>query len=94
MGPRSARGGLLAAATRLAAQSEEMGRTLVPERFRAPHILGLRAPDRDVSALVGDLASKGIYVAARGENIRIGAHIYNDDEDVARFTAALRRCLR
>jgi selenocysteine lyase/cysteine desulfurase len=79
---------------RLATQAEEMGLVLVPECFRAPHILGLRAPGRDIGALVQELASNGVYVAPRGDNIRVGAHIYNDDEDVALFSTALRRCLR
>ena len=85
---------LRATTSRLAAHAEGMGLELVPGRFRAPHILGLRAPGRHVGALVNELASRGIHVAERGDNIRLGAHIYNDDEDVARFAAALRECMR
>ncbi len=48
----------LPATTRpLAAQAENMGRVLFPERFRGPHLLGLRAPGGDIpsraTAVVG-----------------------------------------
>ena len=90
---RAALEGRLRATTgRLATHAEENGLWPVPERFRAPHLLGLHLPGGDIKALVAGLASRGVHVAERGDNIRIGAHIYNDDEDIARFSAALREC--
>ena len=85
---------LRATTGRLAAHAVESGLCPVPARFRAPHILGLQVPDGDIKALVAGLAARGVHVAERGQNIRVGAHVYNDDEDVARFSAALRECRR
>ena len=39
------------------------------------------------------LAAEGIYVAPRLGRMRISPHVYNDEEDVDRFVAALRRVL-
>ena len=36
------------------------------------------------------LAAAGVHVAERGGQLRVGAHIYNDEADVARFAEALR----
>jgi selenocysteine lyase/cysteine desulfurase len=35
------------------------------------------------------LRARGVYVAFRGNAIRIAAHVYNDDADVDRLVAAL-----
>ena len=40
------------------------------------------------------LAERGVYVAERGGVLRVGTHIYNDEEDVARFGEALGTELR
>lgn len=75
---------------RLAVIAEAHGLTPVRREFRAPHILGLRPPAAvAVPALVEGLAARGVFVVDRGENIRIGAHVFNDDEDIERFGAAL-----
>ena len=77
----------------LAARAAAMGLEPVSERFRAPHILGLRAPGGDAGTLVERLASRGVHVAKRGDNIRLGVHIYNDEEDVSRFAAAMQELI-
>ena len=67
----------------------------VPRVSRPPHLLGLRTPDGIAAGpLVAALAQHGVYVAERGGTIRVGAHIYNDEEDVARFETALSLDLR
>lgn len=70
---------------RLAEAAEACGLEPVERRFRPPHLLGLRAPAGNAAQIVEGLARNGVYVAERGGVIRVGAHIYNDEEDVERF---------
>jgi selenocysteine lyase/cysteine desulfurase len=80
---------LRATTDRLAEHASACGLEPVPPQFRAPHILGLEIPDGGAARLVEELAARQVYVAERGGRIRIGAHIFNDEEDTARFGAAL-----
>jgi len=67
----------------------------VTERsVRAPHILCLGFKDGMPKGLVEDLASDGVYVAARLGRLRISPHVFNDEEDADRFVAVLARRLR
>lgn len=78
----------------LAEQAQACGLQPVARAFRPPHILGLQPPDGiTAAALAASLAAQGVYVAERGGRLRVGAHVYNDDQDVARFGAALQRAL-
>jgi selenocysteine lyase/cysteine desulfurase len=79
---------------RLAEAAEACGLRPVARRFRPPHLLGLHVPDGRASQIVAALASEGVHVAERGGTIRVGAHIYNDDEDVSRFAAVLDRAMK
>jgi selenocysteine lyase/cysteine desulfurase len=81
---------LRATTDRLAEIAEMRGFRPIPRAQRAPHILGLHPPPGlDVSTVVPALAEHGVHVAERGGNIRIGAHAYNDDDDVTRFAGAI-----
>ena len=71
----------------LAAKAEAVGLHVAPRDRRAPHILGVRTPD--AASAVSRLAAAGVYVAERGGTLRIGAHVFNDEEDVHRFGEAL-----
>ncbi|MDB5368453.1 MAG: aminotransferase class [Roseomonas sp.] len=63
----------------------------VARALRPPHLLGLRVPvGIDISTLVAAMAEQSVYVVERAGCIRIGAHVYNDEEDIARFRLALR----
>ena len=76
----------------LATEAESCGWTPVPRALRPPHILGLRPPAGvSTDAALAGLAEQGVYVAERGGVMRLGAHVYNDDADVARFATALRQ---
>ena len=78
----------------LASLAESHGLQPVPPSLRSPHILGLRVPPgADSSRMVQMLAARDVHVADRGGNLRIGAHVFNDEEDVARFGSALRQVL-
>jgi len=66
----------------------------MPQRHvRAPHILSLSFKDGLPKGLTEALASEGVYVAARLGRLRVSPHVYNDDEDAARFVAALAKRL-
>ena len=76
----------------LARHAENHGLRPVARQFRSPHILGLGLPPgTNATALAASLAAEGVYLAERGSGLRVGAHVYNDEEDVARFGQALRR---
>jgi selenocysteine lyase/cysteine desulfurase len=64
----------------------------VPKRQnRAPHILSLGFEGGVRPELVDALAADGIHVAPRLGRMRIAPHAYNDEHDVDRLVAALKR---
>ena len=73
---------------RLAAVAEGLGFGVAPGRLRAPHILGVRVPG-GAGALLEGLAARGVFVSDRQGVLRVSPHVYNDEEDVERFGAAL-----
>jgi selenocysteine lyase/cysteine desulfurase len=66
---------------------------IMDARFRAPHILSLGFAGGLPAGLVEGLAADGIHVAARLSRMRVSPHVFNDEEDVDRFVAALKRRL-
>ncbi len=64
---------------------------LMETRFRAPHILSLGFAGGLPAGLVEGLAGEGVYVAPRLSRMRISPHVFNDEEDVDRFVAALKK---
>ena len=79
---------------RAAEIAESHGMWPVLRGLRSPHILGLRPPaGHSVGDLVQALAAHGVFVAERGDVMRIGAHVFNDEADLERFGAALAKVL-
>lgn len=80
----------------LAAAAEQAGATLLPKKFRTPHVLGLRFNEAGVRAaeLVKMLSARGVIVSERRGVVRVAPHVYNDATDVERFAAALKDALR
>jgi selenocysteine lyase/cysteine desulfurase len=62
-------------------------------RFRAPHILCLGFLSDVLGRLIPALASEQVYVASRLGRMRVSPHVYNDEADVDRFVAAMKRAL-
>lgn len=57
---------------------------------RVGHMVGLRAPERGLAdGLVEKLRGEGVYVAVRGDSIRVSPHLHNDEDDLKRLMAAL-----
>lgn len=53
------------------------------ERWRAPHILGIRLPDSiPMNELKTALQANDISVSIRGNAVRISPHVYNDTSDI------------
>lgn len=63
------------------------------ERVRAPHILCLGFAGDQLRTLMPALAKEQIYVAPRLGRMRISPHVYNDEADVDRFVATMKRAL-
>ena len=73
----------------LASRLETLGIPVPPERFRAPHILGVRFPGIDAADAVAVLATRQVFVSDRGGNIRISPHVWADEADIDQCVAAL-----
>jgi len=78
---------------RIAETLRNTGVLILDERLRVPHILSLSFPQGMPSGLVEKLAGEKIYVAPRLGRLRISPHVYNDEEDVDRFVAVLRKLI-
>jgi len=72
----------------LADAAEALGLAVVPRRFRAPHILGVRIAG-GAAATHAMLASHQVHVSDRQGVLRISPHVYNDAADVERFAQVL-----
>jgi len=65
-----------------------------PRGARGPHFQGARLPAGDPRTLAARLIDEGVYASVRGDHLRVAPHLYTDDEDLARFDAALATALR
>ena len=68
---------------------QRVGMAAVPERWRAPHYLCLRADGLAVADLAERLAKEKIYISVRGSSIRVTPHVYNTVDDVDRLAEIL-----
>lgn len=93
LGPDAVRARLLALTERVAEGVRGLPVEIPSTRLRAPHILSLGFKGGMPKGLIEGLASDGIYVAPRLGRMRISPHVYNDETDVDRFVAVMRRRL-
>lgn len=68
-----------------------LGWDVAPRASRSRHMLGLRKPGGIPEKLPALLKDANVYVSVRGSSIRVGPHVYNDQEDVARLLEVLER---
>ena len=61
--------------------------------FARPTSCASGSPDGMPGGLIERLAAESIYVAPRLGRMRISPHVYNDEADVDRFVAVMRRVL-
>lgn len=69
------------------------GLSALPRHLRAPHVLGLRFAEGMPAGLPDRLAAHNVFIADRQGVLRVSPHVYNNDDDVRRFGAAMRACL-
>jgi len=81
---------LAAKTSQIAGLAAPLGFEAFPIGERAPHYLGLRAPDAIPDGLVDALRARNVFVSVRGDSIRVTPHVYNTDADVERFIDALK----
>jgi selenocysteine lyase/cysteine desulfurase len=82
-------GELQARTDRLAKAAAPLG-ALCRTPDRSAHILCLTLPDTAPADMAHRLAKHGVAVSQRGPRLRVSPHIYNDDDDLARFETALQ----
>jgi selenocysteine lyase/cysteine desulfurase len=93
LGPDAVRARLLALTERIADGVRGLPVEIPSTHLRAPHILSLGFKGGMPKGLIEGLAADGVYVAPRLGRMRISPHVYNDEADVDRFVAAMRRRL-
>ena len=74
---------------RIEAEAKGLGLTISSAPARGPHLLGIELPREAAKHAFSLLRERSVYVAFRGNAIRIAAHVYNNDADVDRLIAAL-----
>jgi selenocysteine lyase/cysteine desulfurase len=79
---------------RLAEGLNDMGAAIPDPHVRAPHILSLSFPHGMPQNLIDKLAAENVYVAPRLGRLRISPHVYNDEEDVDRFSDVFQKAMR
>lgn len=77
----------------IAERAEALGLRTTPSARRAGHFLGLRFPEGVPPGLLDQLAEHRVYASVRGDSLRVTPHVYNDDADVDRLFAVLKRML-
>ncbi len=65
-----------------------------PDHARGPHMLGLRLPESLRAGIERRLAADDVFIAMRGESMRVSPHLHTGPDDVDAFFAALDRALR
>jgi selenocysteine lyase/cysteine desulfurase len=80
---------LTALTARIETEAKALGLTISSAPARGPHLLGIELPRDAAVRAFSTLRARGVYVAFRGNAIRIAAHVYNNDADVDRLISAL-----
>lgn len=79
--------------SRLADGLAGSGVHIYPAALRTPHILSLGFPKGMPKGFVERLAADQVYVAQRIGRVRISPHVYNDEADIDRAIAVIKRHL-
>jgi selenocysteine lyase/cysteine desulfurase len=78
---------------RLTEEARRMGCTVLEPDRRVGHMLGVRLAGGIPRALPQRLEQARVMVSVRGNSIRVAPHLYNGEEDLARFLAVLQECI-
>jgi len=80
---------LAALTARIESEAKGLGLAISSAPARGPHLLGIELPREAAKHAFSLLRERGVYVAFRGNAIRIAAHVYNNEADVDRLVGAL-----
>ena len=72
---------------------EKFGFNDIYHNAQASNILGVESKQALPTGFVGKLQAEGVRLSVRGNAIRIAPHVYNDDEDLDRLSAALQKSM-
>jgi selenocysteine lyase/cysteine desulfurase len=72
-------------------KAEERGITRIPKERRARHMIGLMLGPGAPADLATRLMRHDVFVSVRGSSVRVSPHLYNTEEDVARFFDVLEQ---
>ena len=96
-GPEAVARSIAPKTRRLAADVERLGCRTTPEALRASHYLAVALPPgagpEGLERVRAALSERRVFVSVRGDTVRVTPHLYNDDEDLDRFVAALASVL-
>jgi selenocysteine lyase/cysteine desulfurase len=72
------------------AELQERGYRVEEERWRSPHLIGVRLPGgRDPREVSRSLERRRVAVSIRGSAVRISPNVYNDASDLAALVEAM-----
>lgn len=71
------------------AAARKLGLAISSAPARGPHLIGIELPRAAIAGAYAKLRERGVYVAFRGNAIRIATHMYNDRGDLDRLVDAL-----
>lgn len=74
----------------IAREAETVGCSVLSPDRRVGHMLGIRFPDGIPPAFPKRLSEERVYVSIRGDAVRVAPHVYNGEDDAARFLTILR----
>jgi selenocysteine lyase/cysteine desulfurase len=74
----------------LAARLTAIGLEVLPDRVRAPHILGVRFPAGTPAGLLETLRRQQIVASVRGRTLRVAPYLHTSATDVDRLVETLR----
>jgi selenocysteine lyase/cysteine desulfurase len=77
----------------LSLRAAALGLDSIEREQRVGHMIGLTARGPLPPGLVDTLAARDIYVAARGNNVRVSPHLHSTAADLERLVAALQELL-
>jgi selenocysteine lyase/cysteine desulfurase len=72
-------------------KAEERGIATIPKERRARHLIGLMLGPDAPADLATRLMRHDVFVSVRGSSVRVSPHLYNTEEDVARFFDVLEQ---
>ncbi len=84
---------LTAKTEEIAQRAQKMGFRIAPAELRAPNIIGISKSGGFKKELPQLLAQEKVFVSVRGESIRISPHVYNDNQDIDRLFAVLKKVI-